>query len=99
MIIVVTEAGTVDLTERDDFKNFKIAVAKKDASADFIAGALKGVAVPEPDGKTAWVSPGALKKDQPAAWSASFDKMVESVRRFGWVRDDGTVRAHIEVAK
>ncbi|HUB95506.1 MAG TPA: hypothetical protein VL993_06290 [Stellaceae bacterium] len=98
MIIVVTEAGTVDLTERDDFKNFKIAVAKKDASAEFIAGALKGMATPEPDGKTAWVSAAALKQGQPADWIASFDKMVESVRRFGWVRDDGTVRAHIERA-
>jgi hypothetical protein len=98
MIIVVTEAGAVDLTERDDFKNFKIAVAKKDASPDFIAGALKGLAVPESDGKTAWVSAAALKRDKPADWIASFDKMVESVRRFGWVRDDGTVRAHIEVA-
>src|SRR5579863_5802249 len=98
MIIVVTEAGTVDLAEKDDFKNFKIAVAKKDASADFIAGALKGTAALEPDGKTAWVSAAALKRSQSPEWSASFDKMVDSVRRFGWVRDDGTVRAHVEVA-
>jgi hypothetical protein len=98
MIIVVTEAGTVDLTERDDFKNFKIAVAKKDAVQDFIAGALKGVAALEPDGKTAWVSAAALKRGQTPEWGASFDKMVESVRRFGWVRDDGTVRAHVEQA-
>jgi hypothetical protein len=98
MIIVVTEAGTVDLTEKDDFKNFKIAVAKKDASPDFIAGVLKGVAALEPDGKTAWVNPAALKRSQSPEWVASFDKMVESVRRFGWVRDDGTVRAHIERA-
>jgi hypothetical protein len=98
MIIVVTEAGTVELTERDDFKNFKIAVAKKDAGDDFIAGALKGTAVLEPDGKTAWVSPAALKRAQSPEWGAAFDKMVESVRRFGWVRDDGTVRAHLERA-
>jgi len=98
MIIVVTEAGTVDLTEKDDFKNFKIAVAKKDAAPDFIAGALKGMAALEPDGKTAWVKSDALKRSQSAEWIASFDKMVESVRRFGWVRDDGTVRAHVEVA-
>ena len=98
MIIVVTEAGTVDLTEKDDFKNFKIAVAKKGAARDFISGALQGVAALEPDGKTAWVNTAALKRSQSPEWIASFDKMVDSVRRFGWVRDDGTVRAHVEVA-
>ena len=98
MIIVVSEAGKVELAERDDFKNFKISVAKAGAGADFIAQALHGLAVPEPDGKTAWVSAAALKREKPADWIASFDKMVESVRRFGWVRDDGTVRAHIETS-
>jgi hypothetical protein len=97
MIIHVTPEGAVELTERDDFKNFKIAVAKPGADAAFIARALQGLAALEPDGKTAWVKCDALRQNQPAAWVASFDKMVESVRRFGWVRDDGTVRAHIEV--
>ncbi len=98
MIIHVTPEGAVELRERDDFKTFKIAVARTGADAAFIARALHGTAALEPDGKTAWVSPQALRKDQPAAWVASFDKMVESVRRFGWVRDDGAVRAHVEVA-
>jgi hypothetical protein len=102
MIIHVTPQGTVELREPDDFKNFKIAVERKEAARDFIAGALQGVASLEPDGKTAWVSQQALRnwqgRAQAAEWVASFDKMVESVRRFGWVRDDGTVRAHVEVA-
>ncbi len=63
---------------------------------------MKGIAAVEPDGKTAWVAQQALRKwqgkDQPADWLASFDKMVEAVRRFGWVRDaDDSVRAHIEI--
>jgi hypothetical protein len=103
MIIQITPAGAAELRDPDDFKNFKIVVQRKDASADFIAGALKGVASLEPDGKTAWVSQQALRnwqgRAQAPAWTASFDKMVESVRRFGWVRDDGTVRAHVEVAQ
>jgi len=102
MIIHVTPAGTAELREPDDFKNFKIVVERKDASSDFIAGALQGIATLEPDGKTAWVSQQALRqwqgRAQPAEWVAAFDKMVESVRRFGWVRDDGAVRAHVEAA-
>ena len=36
--------------------------------------------------------------ERPAEWREAFDKMVDSVRRFGWVRDgDGAVRAHIEL--
>jgi len=101
MIIHVTREGAVELRERDDFKNFKIAVERPAASHDFITGALQGVAALEPDGKTAWVKGDALRswqgRAQPPEWVASFDKMVESVRRFGWVREDGAVRAHVEV--
>ena len=103
MIIHVAPDAKVELREASDFKNFKIVVAQSGATGGFIAGALKGVAAVEPDGKTAWVSQAALRrwqgKDQPTDWIASFDKMVESVRRFGWVRDsDQSVRAHIEMA-
>jgi len=84
MIIAVT-AGSVELQAADDFKGFKIA----------------GIATVEPDGTTAWVKQAAVKRlraeQPPAEWVAAFDKMVESVRRFGWVKDD-SVRAHIETA-
>jgi hypothetical protein len=101
MIIAITKAGRAELREPDDFKNFKILVEAAGAQPDFIAGALKGIATMEPDGKTAWVSQAALKnwqgKPQPADWVAAFDKMIASVKRFGWVRDeDATVRAHLE---
>jgi hypothetical protein len=103
MIIHVAPDGKLELREAGDFKNFKIVVAMSGATHDVIAGALQGIAAVEPDDKTAWVSQAALKrwqgKDQPADWIASFDKMVDAVRRFGWVRDaDASVRAHIEVA-
>jgi hypothetical protein len=102
MIIAVTHQGTLELKEPGDFKGFKIAVERPGAPRAFIVGALEGVAALEPDGKTAWVSPQALRHwqghTQAPDWQASFDKMVDSVRKYGWVRDDSTVRAHVEAA-
>jgi hypothetical protein len=102
MIIFITADGRAELREADVFKSFKI-VADAALSSPAFAGALAGLAAPEADGKTAWVRREAVKRlrgpEAPAAWLASFDKMIESVRRFGWVNDgDGTVRAHIERA-
>jgi hypothetical protein len=100
MIIHVTPEGAVELQNRDDFKAFKITVARNDANPDLAARALYAIATFDPDGKTAWVKCDALRtwqgRAQSAEWVQSFDKMIESVRRFGWVRDDGTVRAHVE---
>jgi len=99
MIIAVT-AGSVELQAADDFKGFKI-VAAPGLSAPALDQALAGIATVEPDGTTAWVKQAAVKRlraeQPPAEWVAAFDKMVESVRRFGWVKDD-SVRAHIETA-
>ena len=53
------------------------------------------------DGSNAWVKRGAIATLLPKApseqWSASFDRMIEGARKYGWV--DGaidSVRAHIE---
>ena len=102
MIIHVAADGVVELRNPNEFKSFKIVVARAAAAPDVLAASLRGIATLEPDGKTAWVSQRALKRwqgqEQPADWATAFDTMVESVRRFGWVRDeDGSVRAHIEV--
>lgn len=101
MIIAITEAGTLDLRDADNFRDFKIVVERAGADQAFIANALAGVASMDPDGKHAWVSQAALKRwqgrEQSAAWIASFDKMVNAVRKFGWVDDaGGTVRGHLE---
>ena len=102
MIITITKSGDIELREPNDFKGFKVLVEKPGASTADIAAALKSLATLDPDGKSAWVSQNALKHSkaapQTAEWAASFDKMVDSVKRFGWVNEaDGTVRAHIEV--
>lgn len=100
MIIFITAEGRAELREADEFRSFKI-VADAGLPPAALGGALAGMATLEADGKTAWVARDAVKRlrgaDAPAAWTASFDKMVESVRRFGWVNDEtGSVRAHIE---
>jgi hypothetical protein len=99
MIIAVT-AHSVELQSPDDFKSFKI-VAARGLSPGALQMALNDIATVDTDGKTAWVKRDAVKRlhGAPATpeWTGSFDKMVESVRRFGWVKDD-TVRAHIETA-
>jgi len=102
MIIAITPSGSLDLREKDDFKGFKIAVEKPGATDVEIAAALKGVATM--DGSDhAWVAAAAMKswngQPQPADWIASFDAMLEKVKKYGYVSDDGaSVRAHFERA-
>lgn len=101
MIIVVEASGEVALREPDDFRAFKIVVESGELSNAALAQRLEGIATLNDDGKTAWVSQDAVRRISPKGsspdWLASFDKMVQSVKRFGWVDDAaGTVRAHIE---
>jgi len=103
MIIHIVSATEVELNDRENFKAFKVTLGNPGLSQTDIVSALSGIATVDADGKTAWVSAAALKnwqgEPQPAAWVASFDKMVESVKKYGWVNEaDGTVRAHIEGA-
>ena len=102
MIIHIKSAHDVELQDPENFKAFKVTLAGPLSQAD-ITAALTGIAKVDADGKTIWVSQSALKnwkgKPQPAEWQASFDKMVDAVKKFGWVNEaDGTVRAHVEGA-
>lgn len=102
MIIFITADGRAELREPDEFRSFKIVVGGASGFAA-LNTALAGIATVDADGKTAWVTREAVRRlrgpNPPAAWLASFDKMVESVRRFGWVNDQtDSVRAHIEGA-
>jgi hypothetical protein len=101
MIIAITSAGALELKEADDFKGFKIAVEKPGMSDAEIAAALKGVATLDAERKHAWVSQDALKnwkgKPQPAEWTTSFEKMVEAVKKYGFIDEaTGNVRGHLE---
>jgi len=102
MIIFITADGRAELREPDEFRSFKI-VAGGISAAAALGTALAGIAKVDADGKTAWVSREAVRRlrgpNPRPEWLASFDKMVESVRRFGWVDDQtDSVRAHIEGA-
>ena len=103
MIIAITAAGTLELKEPDDFKGFNIAVEKPGMTDAEIAAALKPIATADADGKHFWVHQNALKnwngKPQSADWAASFDAMVEKVKKYGFVDEaTGNVRGHVERA-
>jgi hypothetical protein len=103
MIIAITPAGTLELKEADDFKGFKILVEKPGMTDAEITATLKSIATPDGDGKHYWVTQAAMKnwngKAQPAEWSASFDAMLEKVKKYGYVDEaTGNVKAHIEKA-
>jgi hypothetical protein len=102
MIIQINTDGQVEFLDRDNFKAFKITAPATHASVAALGTALTGIAQVADDGKTAWVSQDALRawggQAQPAEWIAAFDRMIESVKRFGWIDEAaGTVRGHIEV--
>jgi hypothetical protein len=102
MIIQVNGDGSVELVERDNFKAFKITAPASHASAQALQQALTGIAQVDAEGKFAWVSQEALRQwqgtRQPAEWIASFDAMINAVKRFGWIDEAaGTVRGHVEI--
>ena len=103
MIIAITAAGTLELKEKDDFKGFKIVAEKPGATDAEIADALKGLGALDGDHKHAWITQDAMKnwggRPAPADWAASFDAMLEKVKKYGFVDETtGNVRAHIERA-
>jgi hypothetical protein len=103
MIIAITAAGTLELKEPDDFKSFKIVAEKPGATDAEIAEALKGVGTLDAEHKHAWITQTGMKNwgghPAPAEWIASFDDMLEKVKKYGFVDEvTGSVRAHIERA-
>jgi hypothetical protein len=103
MIIAITTSGALELNEPDDFKGFKIAAERPGMTDAEITAALSAVATPDADGKHFWVAQDALKnwqgKPQPAEWTASFEKMIEKVKPFGWIDPaTGAIRGHLERA-
>lgn len=100
MIIAVTSGRSIELRDAQNFRAFKILNEGRLGGAE-LAAALKGIATLTEDGANAWVKRKAIPTLLPVApsaeWTASFDKMIEAARKYGWI--DGandTVRAHIE---
>ena len=97
MFISVARNGKLTLHEPDDFKRLHVE-ASDDVSREKINPALAPIA--EVDGDDFWVGVAALKhSDAPGmpAWERSFDAMIASVQKFGWVSPDGQrVRCHLK---
>ncbi len=100
MMICISRQAAPRLREEQDFKSFKIRFDGAAPHPGELREMLAGIATLDESGD-AWVLQSAVvalaKADD--GWERSVRAMLESVRRFGWVRDeDQTVRAHVELA-
>jgi hypothetical protein len=103
MFITITRAGHIELQDAANFCAFKI-VDRSGKGPVELAAALDGFATLTPDGTAAWVDSSAVPKLLPVAptaeWQTSFNSMLASARKFGWIDEaTGAVRAHIERAE
>jgi hypothetical protein len=99
MFISVGKDAKFTLREPDDFKRFHIEAADREMALDDIKGALGSIA--SFDGDNFWVGIEALKtlsgRAGDPAWERSFDSMIMSVQKFGWLSPDGErVRCHLK---
>ena len=97
MFISIDKNGKLALHEPDDFKRLHIE-AGEDVTREQIGRALEPIATAEND--NFWIEVDALKqlgRAGDAAWEQSFDAMIRSVQKFGWVSPDGRrVRCHLK---
>jgi hypothetical protein len=103
MFMAITCSGHIELQDAANFRAFKILDLSRKGAVE-LAAALDGFATLTPDGKAAWVDPSAVPKLPPVAptaeWQTSFNNMLASAHKFGWVDEaTGAVRAHIERAE
>jgi len=97
MFISVARNGKLTLHEPDDFKRLHVEAIDGDLSRETINAALSPIA--EVDGDNFWVGVAALKElaGRDPAWESSFDAMIASVQKHGWLSPDGQrVRCHLK---
>jgi len=99
MFISIDKNGKLALREPDDFKRLHIE-AGDDATRELVGRALESIAAA--DGDNFWIDVAALKqlgRAEDASWGESFDAMIRSVQKFGWVSPDGRrVRCHLKTS-
>src|SRR5262245_42486058 len=97
MFISLGTDRKVALHEPHDFKRLHIE-ADDAMTRSEIDAALAPIAAA--DGDNFWLKVEALKALGPsgdAEWARNFDAMIASVKKFGWLSEDGTrVRCHLK---
>ena len=97
MFISIDKDGKLALREPDDFKRLHIE-AGEGTTRERVGSALASIAAA--DGDNFWIEVEALKRlgrIGDTAWESSFDAMMRSVQKFGWVSPDGQrVRCHLK---
>lgn len=97
MFVRITEAG-LWVDDPTDLRSLAVRT-RVGLGSTVEALRLRGLATEVDHGHT-WLSLDALKEaaDVPdPGWADRFDAMIDSVRPYGWVSDDGRrVRAHVE---
>ena len=99
MFISVGKNAKLTLCEPDDFKRLHVEAADSDLALEDIKGALGSIA--SFDDGNFWIGVEALKalssRAGDPAWERSFDSMIMSVKKFGWLSPDGKkVRCHLK---
>jgi len=97
--VLVTPAGSsTELLNPNAFQNFRVTIDVQGATPYQVDHTLSRLG--RKDGDHLWVQrqslielAGPLGTDP--GWLASVAAMCEAVRRFGWIDDDGRIRAHI----
>jgi hypothetical protein len=96
MFISIDKNGRLALGEPDEFKRLHIEAGNM--TREQVGSALASIATA--DGDNFWIEVEALKRlgrVGDAAWVGSFDAMIRSVQKFGWVSPDGRrVRCHVK---
>jgi hypothetical protein len=99
MFISVGRDAKPTLREVDDFKRLHVEAADGGMALEEIKSALEPIA--SFDGDNFWVGVETLKALSGRAgdfgWERSFDSMIQSVQKFGWLSPDGRqVRCHLK---
>lgn len=97
MIIRVDGNSNLGLHELHDFKRLHAEAAAGMSRAQIDAALATMATV---DGDSYWVNIEKLRMLGPSAdaeWVRNFDAMIASVRKFGWLSNDGaSVRCHLK---